>query len=444
MILEVPGRRRRRAESRTKVENILEQMIAGHNAVAQNNNVEGPAPAPAPARVEGPAHSSKTGDRITAAGLGHIKETVKHFDGYRGQGVEVGGMANLQEIQVAAGLDWNPVKVQAAGLGKTGEAIAIPGYYQLFKSGTRVPLPVPTVTESYKPHTNSQVLGMMQGFCDDTNMRLTRVGQMDGGSRIWAVASSDVKEDVVVGDTIAMQVVVSTGHGNGQATKISARALRLSCSNGAVISVSAGRVSIRHNAGLTAVRIANANGFVRSAAERFGLYVRQLRDLYETPATPVIMQLALAQYFLSDEEDWNSVLRRVAGEQAIAAQGDERRVGADVIERVLQAESSHRVVGRMFADLKNARLLNAVIDATANQVGAAQGSARKSLGHVHNGVTYYQTHLRGRSAESGFKAALDRDDAQGFAGMLETQYVPAIRQVMGQAQAAAPVARGWA
>lgn len=421
---------------------ILDTIIAGEAAV-QNNEVAAPVAAP-----QSPAHSFRQGDRITASGLNHVRNTATHaankYDGFRGQGVNVAHLSDLKEIQQAAGLDWNPVKVQAAGLGKTGEAVIIPGYFQLFKSGTREPLPVPTVTAAYKPHTNSEVLGMMQSFCDESGLTLSRVGQMDGGSRIWAAANSDVKEDVAVGDTISMQVIVSTGHGNGQATKVTARALRLTCSNGAVISVNAGRISIRHNSGLTAVRIANAREFVLSAAERFGVYVRQLRELYETPATPAIMQLALAQYFLSDEGDWENVLRRVGGQQAIVDQGDHRRIGAEVIEKVLQAESSRSVVSSMFRDLSNARLLNAVIDATANQTGAAQGTARRSLGHVANGVTYYQTHVRGRSDESGLKAAMDRDDAQGFQGMLQTQYVPAIRQVMGLAQALPAGPARWA
>lgn len=418
--------------------NILNQIAAEAEGFVQQNANEAADHRQLDPRRLGADHSFAKGDRITAAGLSHIRTAVNGMDGYRGQGVDVtAANNNVDAIREIARLDWNPVKVAAAGLGKTGEAVPIPNQFFLFKSGTREPLPVPSVTDAYIPHTNSQLLGMMSGFADDADLRINRVTSLDGGARIMAVASSDVREDVAVGDTFALRIVLQSGHGGGIATRVSAQAFRLLCNNGAMISVAAGRVSIRHNTGLTVLRIERAREIVLKASEAFQQYVMRMRGLYETPATPGIIRLALAQYLLTDDQDWARLVRNVAGQAALDAMKGERRVGSDVIERVLAAEASRPIAARMFAGIDNARLLNAVIDATDHQVGAAAN--RKTLGHAHNGMTYYSTHVRGRNAESALKANLDRDDAKGFMDLLETQYVPAVRQVLGVA--AADVAR---
>lgn len=417
--------------------NLIDQIAAGENAVQQNANEAADHRALDPRRL-GSDHSFAKGDRITTAGLAHIRTAVNNADGYRGLGVDVtAANNNVDAIREIAGLGWNPVKVPAAGLGKTGETVAIPNQYFLFKSGTREPLPVPSVTDAYIPHTNSQLLGMMSGFAEDADLRINRVASLDGGARIVTVASSDVREDVAVGDTFALRIVLQSGHGGGVATRVSAQAFRLLCNNGAMVSVAAGRVSIRHNTGLTILRIEKARDIVLKASEAFQQYVLRMRGLYQTPATPGIIRLALAQYLLSDDQDWARVVRNVAGAAAAEAQKESRRIGADVIERILAAEASRPVAARMFAGINNARLLNAVIEATDTQVGAAQN--RRTLGHAHNGMTYYGTHVRGRNAESALKSNLDRDDAKGFMELLEQQYVPAVQQVMGVA--AADVAR---
>jgi len=178
------------------------------------------------------------------------------------------------------------------------------------------------------------------------------------------------------------------------------------------------------------------------AAEAFTGYVGQIRGLYNTPATPAIIRLALAQYLLADDADWATVVRNLAGRDMAdaAGAGDSRRVGAEVIERVLAAEASRPVINRMFQGLTNTRLLNAVVEATDHQYGPALN--RNTLGHAHNGMTYYSTHVRGRNPESALKTNLDRDDAKGFANLLTAQYVPAMEQVMGtRAQVALPLPR---
>lgn len=422
------------------MENILNQMI---------NEAAAPAPAPAinTLRTVDPAHSFRQGDVITQGGLRHIQERVAANDGFRGIGTLVGEFNNnVEEIRRAAGLDWNPVKVQGCAVSKRGGVVEVPNQFFLFQGGPSVkepkPLPVPSVTSAYTVHTNSQLIGMMSDFATEADLRITRVGSLDGGSRIFAVATSDVKEEVAVGDIISLQFILQSGHGNGVATKVAGRANRLTCSNGAMISMAAGRVSLSHRTGLTVMRIAGVRDIVLKAAEAFTGYVAQLRGLYQTPATPAIIRLALAQYLLTDDADWATVVRNLAGREMAdqAGAGDSRRVGAEVIERVLAAEASRPVINRMFQGLTNTRLLSAVVEATDHQYGPALN--RNTLGHAHNGMTYYSTHVRGRSAESALKTNLDRDDAKGFANLLTAQYVPAMQQVMGaRAQVALPLPR---
>lgn len=384
------------------------------------------------------AHSFTKGDTITQNGRRLVEQHMQTYaapPAYRGCGVDVSSAGNnVDAIREMAALKWNPVKIGAAALGPKGGVIDVPGEYWLFKSGTRDRIPVRSVTEEFIPHTNTQLLRMMAAFADEANLKITRVGQMDGGSLIWAAASSEVAENVAVGDVVGLTIVLRSGHGCGVATKVTAQAIRLSCTNGAIVSVKAGRVHLTHRAELTELRIANAIEYMQQANTAFREYVERVRPLYEVPATPAILRLALAQYLLTKGEDWAAVVKEATKGAIIPDPKEERRVGSDVIERVLLAEAGNKwFAQRMFNGMERQQpLLNAMVAAAENQPG--EQTSKGTLAHVLNTVTYYDSHVRGSnrkgSAERQVRAGFDNDNAQGVLQLLERQYVPAIQQIM--------------
>jgi len=408
---------------------LLNQIVnAAADPVAANTNTDAPK-----------AHSFTAGDQITEAGKKYAQAalTTNVPTPYRGLGADVStANNNAQLIREMAGLMWNPVKVEAAAKGPKGGIIDVPGEYWLYKSGTQERIPVRSVTEDFVPHTNQQLIDMTVKFANEIQATVQRMGHMNGGSLIWAVASSHILEDVVVGDTYGMNIVLRSGHGCGVATKLTAQAFRLACSNGAVVCVTAGRVRVPHSTGLTEMRIMNAIDYMRTASEEFHKYLDRVRPLYQVPATPAVLRLALAQYLLTKDEDWAKVVEAATLGAIKPDSKEERRVGADVIERVLQAEASQRYLAeRMFNQLDRQQpLLNAVIDATQHQPGAqfSQGT----MAHILNGMTYHDSHVRAANRESGGDAQVlrgfEHDNAQGVLELLEQQYVPAVRQVMGR------------
>lgn len=83
----------------------------------------------------------------------------------------------------------------------------------------------------------------------------------------------------------------------------------------------------------------------------------------------------------------------------------------------------------MLSGIRGNSVLNAVIAATAKQPGGSLSD--RTLAHPLNGITYFDSHLRG-SAERQVHNGFERDNARSMVELLNTQYAPAMQQVMGR------------
>lgn len=378
---------------------ILDQMINSGIPAQTQTPDQTPTPAVAPVTTaHDPAHSFARGSQITEAGIRHIQARANSYE-YRGQGVDVRALNNdPQAILEAAGMNWKTVPMPLALKGRT-EYRDYPGMVGLVRSDTGAPLAV--ASTSYKPHHNVQLVNTMANFAKEANLTLARVGLFDSGSRGWAVAESGINREAKVGDIVTMRILMTFGHAPGTATQIKAWCEELRCSNGMSIQVAAGKARFVHSAELTQARITRAREFVMAAAQAFDSHVDKLAMLRQVRSNRALDLLMLAKTF--EPAMAARAIERV--EQMIGTPEGESTavlevIGARVLRGILERDSVARaVVGEI--ERKRDRLLGAVIEATDSQRGGSFTVG--SMAHAFSGVTYYNSNVRGRSAETGLE-----------------------------------------
>lgn len=395
--------------------NILDTIINGQDGNGQNNNpqtqtqtqTQTPAPAPASAPIQANAHDFRRGAVLTQQQAEHAARGVAEWDRYgkveyRGLGVGVQTLNNNpQDILQAAGMDWRTVPVQLAMRGKM-ETRDIPGMRALVRSDNGAYLSV--ASESYKPHQNAELMGVMATVARDNGLTIRRVGTFDGGTRIWAVARGTMSAPVAVGDTVAMDVVMRSGHEPGFATVLRAAALRLVCSNGAIVSDNKGLVvSLNHHRGLTGDRLHAVRKAIGEYTGMFQRYVEQVAAFYEVPLHKLAQRVFLADVVQPELVDELAKVLRLERRQ-------DMRLGAQVVQRILDQEEARSgaalAVNRVLTN-GGGRLLQGIIGASQVQVGKELSEG--TLAHGYNAITYYNSHVRGRGAETGLESQLFGD-----------------------------------
>lgn len=386
--------------------NILDTIINGESNDA-NINPTNPNPAPvatptpaAPTMTMAGAHDFNKGHLLSyeqVATLRHRINNTAMADGvaaYRGRGVSVQSLNNDPSlIANAAGLSWKTVPIQLAMRGNT-ETRDIEGMRALVRSDTGAFLAV--ASDKYKPHQNSDLLGLMSSWASDNGLAVTRVGQWDGGKRIWAVAASDIQSEVRVGDTFALQMVIRGGHEPGVATTVKAVAMRLICSNGAWVSNGIFNVRWTHNAGLSRSRMASASASLAKWSGAFDRYMEDMAKLYAVPLPKLAARVFLADVIQPE------LIVEIARQLHIERRND-LRLGVDIVARMLDSDRTARLVSGILTT-EAGRLLRAVTQATSSQVGGSHTEG--TLAHAYNGVTYYNSHLRGRDADAALESQL--------------------------------------
>lgn len=361
---------------------------------------------------------------ITASSLQNVR------DEYRGLGVDVAHLNNnVKDILQASGLDWRVGQAKIGMVGRT-ETRMIDGHVANVRSDTGAFLSLSTT--DYKPHHNAELLGMMARFADKAEMTITRVGHFAGGTRIWASAESPrLTGELALGDTVKVQALLRSGHEPGTATTARARALRLSCLNGATISEAAGMVRFVHSSKLTNGRVARVAEFVDATSKGFLRYQEAMASLYATPSNGFIDRLLLLELVQPELVQLvHDRMHRVSNTRP--ASSTPGLVSLDAIVREhADRQESQSVVRNLIAVEGNrrAKLLDAVLD---RQQGAQY--SRGTLAHSVNAVTAYQTHLSGRTPEGGVESSMFSvsQDMGSQALANATQWAAAIREVAGR------------
>lgn len=347
---------------------------------------------------------------------------------FRGQGTKIAELNNdPKAIHEALQVDWEPVKLPMFAQGTQGGMAATP-MYALWKSGHGAEDGyIDCCTKAYKPHLFRELVSQLCDFANSVGLAIDHVGTADGGTRIWASAEAKMQMEVAKGDLVSLRLDMSTAHTVGTATRYTASAYELWCSNGATISKALGLSRHTHQTKLSA-RQERDERLLQGIHRAFQAQIERHAELYKLPASPEIRRLLFIHLF-GTEEDWASVCDHLATQRST-----ERRIGADMIERLLQCED-RGIARTVWADIKPGKLLMEVTEATKRQPG--QQTSKGTLAHVYNGITYWNSNVRGREGNAQ-RAVLSsihgpfRASSDTAMEVLTTQYVPALQAVYGR------------
>lgn len=384
---------------------LIDQILGGHVPVPVQETTGGPVPS------------------LAASMFDEIPSTLPLF---RGQGTPISECRNdPKAILETLGIGWNPMKLPLLAQGTGGGFMPTPRF-ALWKSGHGEDGYIDTCSDAYKPHRNVELVKMMTDFASELGLTIDHAGSPNGGIQLWASAEAKVQREVAKGDFVSLRLDMSTSHMVGTATSIRASGYQLWCSNGATASRSIGAIRMTHQRSLE-VRRLKADKLIGQVYKAFEAYIDRHAALYRLPASPSVRRLLFVHLFGTDE-DWQSVCEHLA-----LARQEERRVGAQMIERILVCDEQG-TASRIWAEVKPGRLLMEVAAATKTQPG--QGTSKGTLAHAFNGISYWNSNLRGnaRPAQAALSAIHGqlRASTDHALDVLTQEYVPVMQEVYGR------------
>jgi len=322
--------------------------------------------------------------------------TTINTTAYRGQGVNVAALNNdTRSILAATGLDWKLIQLPMAVVGKKEVRLVSKGKVNVRSDNGTV---LSFSSSDYKPHQNAELVGMMSEFAKESGLTLDRVGAFEDGARIWASATSPRQQNAAKGDIVQMTIQMRSGHQPGIATTVSASALRLVCLNGATMRVAGGKAKFTHGALMSDLKVGQAREFVAAASEAFNRHMSRLQALYAVHTSRALDLTYLIQLLQPE-------LLRPLAEKAMRCTGvptlDANVANARLLNAIMERDSSRRAVEDLILD-SGSRTLNAAIMAYDHQPGATL--SRGTLAHAYNGVTHFNSNVRGRSSETGLES----------------------------------------
>jgi phage/plasmid-like protein (TIGR03299 family) len=185
-------------------------------------------------------------------------------------GVKVDSTLSPQQIAVAAGCDWEAIKVPVyAHMGKpfTKGFKAVPtGEFAIVRDSDFKVLS-PSVGEGWQPVSNSEVFATFDDIVRAGNATMETAGSLQGGRIIWALAK--LNSEFTVGDTDKTlgYMFLSASHRWGMATRCDFTSIRIVCNNtlnAALSDKSAGALTIQHRTKFDASRVADFMGVSES------------------------------------------------------------------------------------------------------------------------------------------------------------------------------------
>lgn len=335
---------------------------------------------------------------------------------YRGAGIQLDSGLSLNNLLEQADLNWHPVKRPL----QTDDGVTLPRF-GLWRSDRHDQSGFLDVcTDSYKPHTNSEIFSPIVDFSQAIGAPLERIGTFDNGARIWASLDVPVQREVKKGDIWGMKILVRSGHQVGISTSLRFMLLRLVCSNGMKVTENARCLRFTHGAKLGIDRQSRMTTFLREAEELMTGELERIAVLYETPLTPAVRRAMLLHLFGTDE-DWSTLFERLRLER----QAD-RKMGAEILDRIINASERSASI---WAGLGTSTLLQRVV--TAMQMQPGRNYTQGRMADLTNGVAYMNSQLRGQGdagTESALFGAYAADTSRVVEVALE-QYVPAMREL---------------
>lgn len=279
---------------------------------------------------------------------------------WHGLGNNVDPACTVDEMLVAAGLDWTvklrPIFAQA----ESGEMIKLPLRRALVRSSDNK---VMTITgDMWKPFQNHDALEFFREYTETGGARLETAGSLRGGRIIWALAAINAGFTINRKDHVKGYILLVSPHEAGKSITVRTTTVRVVCANTMAMAVNGNPAQYKQN------HLTRFN--VQSAKETIGLVREQIHQAH-------LDAQALSQLQLSEFD----TVRFLAQFFAPTPEG----VKQDAYITTLLNEPNERP-----------KVLDAVLNSVNNAPGAVPGNAWGVL----NGVTHWVDHVAGSKADA--------------------------------------------
>ena len=328
----------------------------------------------------------------------------------RTYGHYVAGLSTEEALD-AAGMNYKVIPLPLLAQGNS-QNIKVDNHVALYRSDARPtvaepnPQPLAIATKSYTVFQNAQILSIMKAAAEAAGVEIERLGEYDGGRRIWAVTtlkSDRARAEISVGDIVALKLRMISGHEPGIALRIQAIVERLTCLNGATSKRVKGSVSIAHRRALTMGDLQNIEALYTSSIDDFNSYVEDARLLRDTPTNGIDTRLIVAE-LLAGSSAVDDIIGRQVPRARSANPGETRGSYLQDMARLIAARGATGLAYGDSVTTRTQNLLWDVVDETERrQLG--RDLALGTLWGTYNGVTSYINHRSGRTLDSGLESA---------------------------------------
>ncbi|MDD2609486.1 MAG: DUF932 domain-containing protein [Giesbergeria sp.] len=197
---------------------------------------------------------------------------------WHGLGQEVNPDASLQEWMDAARMNWSinraPVQFKNANSDLMCE---YPDSHVLYRSDNGKALSV--VSDRYKVVQPKDMIEFFRSLVENEGFKIETIGTLKEGRRIWALANTNIQNDVIVGDRLKAYVLLITSCDGSLATTAKFTSVRVVCWNTQAIALSDGgkEVKVRHNTVFNPDQVKGEMGLI--GAQAFDNFLGKMRDL---------------------------------------------------------------------------------------------------------------------------------------------------------------------
>lgn len=213
---------------------------------------------------------------LSLFGNGHAEMAFAGAKPWHGLGQEVQQGASLEEWLDQAHMQWS-YKESVAQF-TNGELREYPDYKVLYRSDNNKPLSV--VSDRYKVVQPKEIVEFFRSLVEREGFTIETLGALKEGRRIWALANTNIENDVLGSDRLKAHLLLITSCDGSLATTAKFVSTRVVCWNTQAIALhnEAGQaVKVRHNTVFNPNQVKEEMGLV--GAKAFDHFLGNMRAL---------------------------------------------------------------------------------------------------------------------------------------------------------------------
>lgn len=200
---------------------------------------------------------------------------------WHGLGQEVTQGASLEQWMREARMEWDILRspVQYTN----GELHDFPSHHVLYRSDNNHPLSV--VSPHYKIVQPKEMIEFFRSLVEREGFSIETVGSLKEGRRIWALAKTNIENDVLGSDRLKGYLLLVTSCDGTLATTAKFTSVRVVCWNTQSIALGedGGHVKVRHNRVFDPNAVKGELGLI--GAQAFDVFLGKMRDLTKVKIT---------------------------------------------------------------------------------------------------------------------------------------------------------------